>query len=228
MAGINPFAYGDTNSPTGLNSADQQANPWIQQPSSDTASYLKNSTLYDYASPTSSFRNVLADNGYNPYAANPFMQVVQNRLAPSLGNSFQRTMATTGANVNDAMNSGSYFNNYLNNLLKNGGLASAPMSGGAGIGNMVQGAREVRQAQMNGTPVTQMNPFSLAMSEQLGANGGRGTVDAISQAYTPYMNKTMATAFNNMLNANYETAIRNMAANPLDPSKDIWTYLLGM
>lgn len=94
--------------------------------------------------------------------------------------------------------------------------------------NVIQKIRQYRNDLNSGNVnFSNINPFLVTLSDQLGANGGLGTADFIADMYQPYLAPSMANAYRRALGASGEQAIRRLSNEPITSQNDIWTYLLG-
>jgi hypothetical protein len=94
--------------------------------------------------------------------------------------------------------------------------------------NAIGDVRTYRNNLNNGSAnMSNINPFMAAFSDQLAAGNGQGTVDLASNLMSPWLAPAMASSYRNALTASLGNANRKLAAEPLNTTNDIWTYLMG-
>jgi hypothetical protein len=201
--------------------------------------WFKNSTLYNFAdNPAAAWDNVLRDMGYNPYAANPFMQQIR-QAAPGMANSYLVNQAmiprpgTPGGQPTGlqglTQDMGLGYRDFAKNALGAGG-------GGSSIyATLQQGANNLRPAvnviRGLGTDTenaVNMNPYAWLLNQNLAANNGQGTTEYLASLNGPMLGSAnLRRAYGTGLQSSYAGAMRNYAssANPL--YGDIYNYLLG-
>lgn len=198
--------------------------------------WFRNSTLYNFAdNPANAFDNVLRDMGYNPYAANPFMQQVR-QAAPGFANSYlvQQAMqprpGTPGGQPTGlATDMGTGYRDFAKNALGAGGGGTqiyATLQSGAN--NLRPAINVMRGLGTDTQNAVNMNPYAWLLNQNLSQNNGQGTLDYLASVNAPMLGSAnLRRAYGTGLQASYGGAMRNYAqsANPL--YGDIYNYLLG-
>lgn len=193
--------------------------------------------LYSYENPQGALDQVMVDRGWNPYAANPFIQSLRS-MAPGMANAYlvNRANTTTGgpAPADD----------YKNFLYANIGMPTpgqpnagpsqfyaALNQGAQGMQGAVQNARAYQQQQASGNfPATAVNPYMQAFIDRSAANQGQGATDMLGSFYSPMMGRQTRQAYQNSLDIAQQNAWRQFWLQP-DPNRlattDLYTYLFG-
>lgn len=199
--------------------------------------WFRNSTLYNFSdNPQAAFDNVLRDMGYNPYAANPFMQQIR-QASPGMANAYLVNQALqarpgTGGGAQPTgltTDMGTGYRDYVRNALGAGGGGSniyATLQSGAN--NLRPAINVVRGLGTDTQNAVNMNPYAWLLNQNLGQNNGQGTIDYLASINGPMMGSAaLRRAYGTGLQSSYAGAMRNYAssANPL--YGDIYNYLLG-
>lgn len=199
-------------------------------PSGTDQDQFRNQFLYSTDDPGAAFNNTLRSMGYNPSAANPYMQYIK-RAAPGLGLAYQ-TNAAQGyygdpLQVSQGNGNGmSGFGEYLRQSLSgsNGGIR-AQLSRAAGA--MPDLINQLRNSGGNAN-LQQVNPYLYSLGQQFAQGNGQGTTNAYASYYAPFMTQNLASAYGTGLEAARQNAVYNYAQSPNLLSGDLWNYLLGV
>lgn len=194
---------------------------------------LSNNALYNYENPQASFDNALRYQGYNPNAANPYMQSLRS-MAPAMSNSFLSSMAQNpNATADRTQNTGELYRNYLGAVMGGNGPAGQS-SVYATLNDSATGMRDAITAARNFNPtnVQQINPFLGALQERMAADQGHGALDMLQSFYSPMMGRATRSAYGNALDTAYGNAQYQFGTRPTTNlqgllSGDIYQYLFG-
>lgn len=189
-------------------------------------------TLYGYENPQGAFDNVLRDWGYNPYAANPFVQTIRRQARP-LQQAFLTEAATAGDPEASRYAGGARsmelaqdpygYARWLAGAQDNGVYASLQQAQ-RNVPHLVRSIQQHQEALNRGVPLTDINPFTQLMMETLAENNGQGTIDYMKQLYAPTISATLREPYGQALDAIGQSALRNMMYGG-NYQGDIWDYL---
>jgi len=168
--------------------------------------------------------NVLRDLGYNPYAANPFVQQMKG-----LGQGYSQHWLAQHA-MNPQLTAASLpasfasYRDMLQNSFRNGSMIADISRTGGGMRDLVGSMRNYSSQLASGIPADQLNPYMAYLQPQMAT--GQGTADFLSNLYAPLMGRGMQQAYGAGLGALADTAGRNIA-QAHDVTGDIWKYFFG-
>lgn len=214
-------------------------NPYGNGVGGDDWNQARTSQLYNYENPQGALDQVMVDRGWNPYAANPFIQSIRS-MAPGMANAYLVNQVNTTQG-----NSGASPDSYKNFLYANMGMptpgqaASGPsqfyaalnQAGGAGMQQAIQKARAYEAAQAQpGFGANDVNPYTQAFIERSAASNGQGATDMLGSFYSPMMGRQTRQAYQNSLDIAANNAYRSFWNQPdpnLGATTDLYTYLFG-
>lgn len=195
---------------------------------------LRRNALFNWEEPGFAFDSALQERGYNPYAANPFIQSIR-QLAPGLSSAYLVNRATNPANPN--LGTGSDYQSWLRDVLggpqgQAGGsqLYATINQGRQGLQGAIQSARQQPANAAN------LNPFMAALQSRLGmntstpmtaANAGEGATDMLMAMNMPFLSRGMAGAYGRALEQAREQAYRRFWQRADPTQGDIYTELFG-
>jgi hypothetical protein len=191
---------------------------------------FKGQLLYPLDDPETAFRNAMKDQGYNPYAENPFIKTMQ-RAAPGLAVSYASDMAMGGmyGNPNDTAGVPD-FGQYLRETIAGGPNRNiVERLRGHSDPNQIQRnlsvIRNYRQLQSDGLGAN-FNPYVAYLSDLYGEDNGKGLTNAILATRAPLLGTPLARSYRSGLDASYESAWNRMVRAG-DDRGDVWRYIMG-
>lgn len=195
------------------------------------------SLMYPLEDPEKAFRNVLQDQGYNTYRANPFTQMLQ-RGARGLRQSYIMDRAqgqnTGNGNPQTAGNesTGADFRNYLTHALGGGRLFATLNQSAEQLPSMIQNVRSYQNDVASGKQdATTANPFMALLADEMASGNGQGTTNALSYLRAPTMGSDLGRSYTSMLGNILDSSQRTLAQDPntYTPGtpRDIWSYIFG-
>jgi len=189
----------------------------------------RDATLYNWDNPTQAMVNALRQTGFNMDSNSPILQMLL-RAAPGLANAFR----IQGAAGND-QNANKYgeFGSYLQNAISSGAVPGALRSATTGLGGLMDQIRAYSRADPSNNPL-QSNELLGSLATSMGQNNGAGVLDIINSLQSPFMSRTGAAGFQNLIAGPTglgSQAQRNWSLG-VDPTtgsnpNDFWYYLLG-
>lgn len=191
----------------------------------DTSAFKFNQN-FNPDDPVAAFNNMLREQGYNPNAANPYMQYLR-RMAPGMALSFNQggAFGEYGDPLTVAQNPQAY-HDYLAQYM-NGGAGGMQARLNRAYQDIPALMRLYRQQSAGTQNLQNVNPFLYAMNNAMSANNGAGMEDVMGAYLGPAMNQTMRQAYQTGLGNAYNNAMYNYGNNAT-LGNDIWTYLLGI
>lgn len=169
-----------------------------------TPTQSRNQLLYPLNDPNAAFDNALRNTGINPYATNPFTELLKKN-AQGARISY---LARGGGGAGDVEGD---FGNFLTNQIQNGSLYNT-LNGTAGnFGNVINAVKEYqRQVGAGNTQYAANNPLYAGLSDIFGADGGRGALSAYAQLRTPSLG-SLGSSWSRALQQAGEGAMTNYA-----------------
>lgn len=208
----------------------------IANPFNNTdANVGRNQIAYPLEDPDTAFRNALQDEGFNPYKSNPFVQSLQ-RSARGLRTAYVLREATGGVPGNQAgSNNGqnpSAYQDFLRSTIRNGHIAPQLQQSYAQLQNGVQAIRNYQSDLAAGrTTAAQANPYLALLSDELSANNGQGTANAMTYLRAPLLGAQLGRSYSDLLGDIVSQANRTFANDPASyepgTNRDIWSYIFG-
>lgn len=184
---------------------------------------------YGFDDPETAMRNALQDQGYNPYSANPFMDMFM-RAAPGLRTSYaiERLHSAGPGNI-PSMQGNESFGGYLRNQIGQGSIYHALQHGQdrlPGTVNMLRGYQGNLAAGRQGTNT---NPFAAYLDDLFKEGDGAGLTNSILAMRAPQMGSTqLASAYRSALDAAQQGGVRRFAnESNMGRNGDVWRYILG-
>jgi hypothetical protein len=214
--------------PVGTGANPTQPNP-AAGPMPTTGQTAGNQTLYNWDNPTQALVNTMRAQGQAINPMNPLFQMLM-RAAPGLANAFLIQGAGNNAQSNDYTGD---FSRFLGNAVSSGNIPSLLSQARNDLGSIIPQARAYAAADQGGAanPLAS-NTLLGSLTSSLMSNNGSGILDVLNNLNTPTMNRSSASAYQNLLGgpaglgsqATYELGRGLMGG---DLSKDFWYYLLG-
>jgi hypothetical protein len=218
----------------------QQLNPsfqgrpaGVQSVAGGDTEIARTNALYNYETPGSSFDNLLRDQGYNPYAANPFIQSMRT-MAPGIANAYNMSRALMpSASAQQVMPvTGLDYRNFVNGMFSPG-LVNAQGQGSQFYATLANAAQSMPQAiaaarASDPSNVAAVNPFTSRLQEQLAANQGEGGTDMLMSFYGPMMGRGLRQSYGNALEQARAQAQRSYWNGGNLLTNDLYTYLYGV
>lgn len=183
---------GDQNMSTGSLYPNPQGG--IYQPreglGSQTEAGARNTFLYDPASPSRAFGNVLRGMGMDPGANNPLVNILM-RSAPGLGAAFLIENAGRGQ-IGANEDPGAMFGSYINRALS-GNMGSAF----ANARSALPGLMSQMSQPLGG--MGEQNLYASILQDALQSGTGQGLVSALGSLQSPFLNPQFQRAYESSL-----------------------------
>jgi hypothetical protein len=199
----------------------------------------KSSIMFPLEDAEKSFDNALVNNGYNPYLSNPFVSSLK-RSARGLRQSFiqDRAQRGNGSYATDYTPSQD-FQQYLTDQLRGGNIQQTLSQSARNLPNAITSVRNYQYEMGQGAQNAQnANPYLQLLSDELSANEGQGTANALTYLRAPLMGANLGKAYSSMLGDVVSSANRSLAEDPATylpgntetpgaNTRDIWSYIFG-
>lgn len=205
---------------------------------------------YPLEDPDRAFNNALKTEGYNIHKANPFIASLQ-RSSRGLRQAYLQERAagnnpwqSAGGNTTDASGNpvgpgnpnspyaAEDYAGYLRGVIHSGQVGNTLNNAYAQVQPTVQRIRSQQDA-MNAGQVTadQANPYLQLLSDEMSANQGQGTANAMSYLRAPLMGANLGKAYSSMMgdvaSSAYDTLANDPATFAPGSGRDIWSYIFG-
>lgn len=234
----NPYASPTSPAPPPLSAAPSS---YVQFPTyphnaATDAERIKGQMLYSFEDAQTALDNVLRDKGFNPFAANPFMQTMRRQAQP-LAQAYLINAATGGYPDSefgnnwqdystDPYNFAGFLNNSLNSITTPGGGVYGRLTTAR---DQLPTALQAIRAMQNSTSgdVNSQNPFTQLLAQQMAQDNGQGATSVLRLLNGPLMASSLRDAYGTGLSQAHALALRSFMNKPDPLQGDIWQYLFG-
>jgi hypothetical protein len=188
----------------------------------------RNQLLFPLEDAERALNNSLQDKGFNIYAANPFTRSLQ-RSARGLRQSFIQDRAL-GTGYNPGTAPSEDFGSYLSNALGSGNVYANLERAAMQMPDAARAIRANQNAIASGDS-RQVNPYMQLLGDEMSANDGQGTANALTYLRAPIYGTQIGRAYSDMLGDVVSSANRQLANDPqtYQPGggRDFWSYIFG-
>jgi hypothetical protein len=142
----------------------------------------RNQLLYPLDDPNTAFDNALRRTGINPYATNPFTDLLKKNAQGARIAYLAHGKPEGGSYADPSADYG----NFLSSQIQNGSIYNTLNNTAQSFPEIVRAIQQYQnQLNAGNTQAVSQNPLYAGLNDIFGADGGRGALSAFAQLRTP-------------------------------------------